>query len=84
MVPSPDNSHEKNSRGDLTLLGDSPQGSSPTAWASPLGVIRFQPGFSLVLQAKAVTPSAQVSMRVRIESSSYEEMVTCVREKLTM
>jgi hypothetical protein len=37
-----------------------------------------------LFQASAVTPSAQVSMRVRIESSSYEEMVTCVLEKLTM
>ena len=35
------------------------------------------------LQASAVTPSAQVSITVRIESSSYEEIETCCLDKLT-
>jgi hypothetical protein len=60
----------------------------PIAWSTPQqkvrrGVRKRGGHGSLPVQANAVTPSDQVSIFVRMASSSYEEMVTWLRVRFT-
>jgi len=55
--------------------------SSPVPKNAPM--MRISLSTMMITHASAETPSAQVSILVRIESSSYDEIATCWREKFT-